>query len=145
MRKWIQTSKDYHESNPNRISKRHLPSRKRHVLLRLELWSQYSKNPLQSPNPTYFDKKILNIATFNVRTSNTINLLLELTASAAEHNINIICELEHRYYYCELELKYHNTGNRWTFVSASAWENSVNGTIEGIRILLRPRTFKFTK
>ena len=36
-------------------------------------------------------KNIVNIVTFNVRTINIINQLLEFTASAAEHNTDIIC------------------------------------------------------
>ena len=38
-------------------------------------------------------------------------------ASAAEHNIDIISVQEHRYYHCEQDLKYPETGNGWTFVS----------------------------
>ena len=29
-------------------------------------------------------------------------------------------------------MKYHDSGNGWTFVSASAWENSVNVTKVGV-------------
>ena len=68
-------------------------------------------------------KNIVNIARFNMRTFNMINQLPKLTASAAEHNIDILCMQEHRYYYSELELKCYNTDNRWTFVLASAWKN----------------------
>ena len=37
------------------------------------------------------------ITTFNVRTLNKIGQLPELTASAIDHNIDIICIQEHRY------------------------------------------------
>ena len=37
----------------------------------------------------------------------------ELTAFAAEHNIDIICVQKHRYYSSELEQKYNDTGKRW--------------------------------
>ena len=49
--------------------------------------------------------------TSNIRTLNSVNELPELTLSAVEHNIDTICIQEHRYYYCELEIKYHCTGN----------------------------------
>ena len=47
-----------------------------------------------------------------------------------------MCVQEHRYYHNELDLKYSYTNNGWTFVLASAWKNSVNTTIGGVRILL---------
>ena len=43
---------------------------------------------------------------------------------------------EYRYYYSELELKYHDTGNGWIFVLLSAWKNSVNAIIRCIGMLL---------
>ena len=52
-------------------------------------------------------KNIVNIATFNVRTLNRINQLPEMTVFAAEHNIDIICIQEHRYYYSELEISWY--------------------------------------
>ena len=42
-------------------------------------------------------KQTIQIATFNVRTLNRIGQLPELTASAVEHKIDIICIQEHRY------------------------------------------------
>ena len=77
------------------------------------------------------------MATFNVKNLNTINQLPELTAFALQHNIDIICLQGH--HDSERELKYHDIGNGWTFVSTSAWENSVNATIE---MLLSPRALK---
>ena len=56
-------------------------------------------------------KNIINIARFNVRTLNTVNHLLALTASAAERNIDIICIQERRYFHSEQEIKYHETSN----------------------------------
>ena len=41
-------------------------------------------------------KQTVQIATFNVRTLNRIGQLPELTASAVEHKIDIICIQEHR-------------------------------------------------
>ena len=49
------------------------------------------------------------IAIFNVRALNRIGQLPELTASAAEHDIDIIGIRVHRYYHCEVEIKYHDT------------------------------------
>ena len=40
-------------------------------------------------------KQTIQIVTFNVRTLNRIGQLLELTASAVEHNIDMICIQEH--------------------------------------------------
>ena len=39
-------------------------------------------------------------------------------------------------------MKYNVTGNWWTFVSASAWENSINDVIGGIGMLLSARALK---
>ena len=55
-------------------------------------------------------KQTTQIATFNVRTLNRIGQLPELTASAVEHKIDIICIQEHRYTHTE-DIKYHETGN----------------------------------
>ena len=46
-------------------------------------------------------KQTIQIVTFNVRTLNRIGQLLELTASAVEHNMDIICIQEHGYTYSE--------------------------------------------
>ena len=66
-------------------------------------------------------KSIVNIRIFNVRTLKIIHQLPDLIAYAAEHNIDIICVQEHRYYHSERKLKYYGTGNGWAFVSAYAW------------------------
>ena len=85
-------------------------------------------------------KSTIQIATFNLRTLNRIGQLPELTASAIDHNIDIICIQKHRYIYSE-DIKHHDIGNGWTFVSASAWKNSVNATI-GVGMLIGPRAQK---
>ena len=54
-------------------------------------------------------KQIIQIATFNVRTLNRIGQLPELTASAVEYKIDIICIQEH-WYRCNKDIKYHDTG-----------------------------------
>ena len=86
-------------------------------------------------------KRKIQIATFNVRTLNRIGQLLELTASAMDHNIDIICIQEHRYTHRE-DIKYHDTGNGWTLATASAWKNSINITIGGVGMLIRIQALK---
>ena len=76
-------------------------------------------------------KQTIQIATFNVRTLNRIGQLPELTASAAEHKIDIICIQEHRYTHTEY-IKYHDTGNGWTLATVSAWKTSVNAIVGGV-------------
>ena len=58
-------------------------------------------------------KQTIQIATFNARTLNRIGQLPELTASAVEHKVDIICIQEHRYMHTE-DIKYPGTGNGWT-------------------------------
>ena len=86
-------------------------------------------------------KQTIQIATFNVRTLNRIGQLPELTASAVEHKMDIICIQEHRYTHNE-DIKYHDTGNGWTLATVSAWKNSVNATVGGVGILIGPRALK---
>ena len=76
-------------------------------------------------------KQTIQITTFNVRTLNRIDQLAELTASAVEYKIDIICIQEHRYTHTE-DIKYHETGNGWTLATVSAWKNSINTTVGGI-------------
>ena len=86
-------------------------------------------------------KQTLQIATFNVRTLNRIGQLPELIASAEEHKIDIICIQEHRYTHTE-DIKYHETGNGWSFATVSAWKNSVNAAVGGVGLLIGPRALK---
>ena len=86
-------------------------------------------------------KQTMQIATFNIRTLNRIGQILELTASAAEHNIDIICIQEHRYTHSE-DIKYHDTGNGWMLATVSAWKNLVNATVGGVGIFIGPRALK---
>ena len=87
-------------------------------------------------------KQTIQIATFNVRTLNRIRHLPELTASAVEHKIDIICIQEHRYTHTE-DIKYHETGNGWSLVTVSAWKNSVNASVGGMGMLRGPRALKY--
>ena len=45
------------------------------------------------------------------------------------------------YIYSE-DITYHDTGNGWTFVFASAWKNSVNAAIGGVVMHIGPRALK---
>ena len=83
----------------------------------------------------------MQIVTFNVRGLNRIGQQPELTASAVEHNIDIVC-LQEQIHHSEVEIKYYNTGTGWMFVSASAWKNSVNAVIGDAGMLLSPRALK---
>ena len=76
-----------------------------------------------------------------MRTLNRIGQLSELTASAVDHKIDIICIQEHRYTHAD-DIKYHKTGNDWTLAIVSAWKNSVSATVGGIGILIGPRALK---
>ena len=77
----------------------------------------------------------------NVRILNRIGRLLELTASTIDHSIDIIRIHERRYIHSEY-IKYHDTGDEWMFVFASTWKHSVNATIGGLDMLIKPRTLK---
>ena len=68
----------------------------------------------------YKCKSTIQIATFNVGTLNRIGQQSELTASVVGHNIDIVCVQEHKYHQSEEDIKYHDTGDRWIFVSDSA-------------------------
>ena len=82
-------------------------------------------------------KQTIQIATFNVRSLNRIGQLPELTASVLE----IICIQEHRYMHTE-GIKYNDTGNGWTLAPLSAWKNSVNAIVGGVRMLIGLRALK---
>ena len=86
-------------------------------------------------------KQTIQMATFNVRTLNRIVQLPELTASAVEHQIDIICIQEHRYTHTE-DINYHETGNGWMLVNVSAWKNSVNASVGRVGMLIGPRALK---
>ena len=86
-------------------------------------------------------KCTIQITTFNVRNLNRIGQLPELTASEIDQNIDIICIQKHRYIHWE-DIRYHDTGNRWTFVSASAWKKKSVNAIGGVGILIRQRALK---
>ena len=86
-------------------------------------------------------KQTIQVATYYVRTLNRIEKLPQLTASAVEHKIDIICIQEHRYTHTE-DIKYHEIDNGWTLATISASKNSVNTTVGGVGILIEPRALK---
>ena len=53
-------------------------------------------------------KSTIQLSTFNVRTLKRIGQLPELTTSAIDHDIDIICIQKHRYLHSEI-IKYHDT------------------------------------
>ena len=40
------------------------------------------------------------------------------------------------------DIKYHETGNGWSFVTVSAWKNFVNAAVGGVGLLIEPRALK---
>ena len=60
----------------------------------------------------------------------------EVIATAVTYHIDVIKVQEHRFYHEDIDLKYHELGNRWTFISASALKNTGNTTIGGVGMLL---------
>ena len=86
-------------------------------------------------------KSAIQIAIFNVWTLNWIGQLPEPTVLALDHNIDIICIQEHRHIHSK-DIKYHDTGNGYMFVLASAWKNSVNAMIGGVGMLRGPQALK---
>ena len=79
---------------------------------------------------------------FNGRNFDRIDQLPELTVSAIYHNRDTVCVLEHRYHHSEEDIKYFNSSNGWTFVSASAWKNFVIPVIRGVGMLIGPPVLK---
>ena len=53
-----------------------------------------------------------------------------------------IHQQEHRFYHEDIDLKYHELGNGWTFIFASTLENIGNCTIGGVGMLLSPHVTK---
>ena len=86
-------------------------------------------------------KQTIQIAIFNIITLNRIGQLPELTALVIEHKIDIICIQEHRYTHTE-DIRYHETGNGWMLATVSAWKNSVNAVVGGVRMLIGLRPLK---
>ena len=43
------------------------------------------------------------------------------------------------------DIKYHDTGNGWTFISAPTWKNSVNDALGDVGMINGPRTLKSLK
>ena len=143
MRTKTEPSKDYHDPDsnhfPNCIA---LSAGKKGTRLAevgaLALLFKKSATELKLKQKLLKCKSTIKIAIFNVRTLNRIGQLPELTASVINHNIDIISIQEHRYINYK-DIKYHDTGNEWSFVSASAWNNSVNASIGGLGMLKGPR------
>ena len=87
-------------------------------------------------------KRTINRSTFNVYTLQSIKQMSELIAIAVTYHIDVINVQEHRFYHEDIHLKYHELGNGWTFISASALKNTGNSTIGGVGMLLSPHASK---
>ena len=85
------------------------------------LASVFEKSATELKQKLLICKQTIQIATFNVRTLNKIGQLLKLNASAIDHDTYIICIQEHWYTHSE-DIRYHDSGNGWTLVTASAWK-----------------------
>ena len=81
-------------------------------------------------------KRTINLSTFNVRTLLSIKQMSELFAIAVTYHIDVVNVQEHRFYHEDIDLKYHELGNGWTFISASTFKNTGNSTIGGVGMLL---------
>ena len=81
-------------------------------------------------------------ATFNLRTLQSIKQMSELISIAVTYHIDVINLQEHRFDHEDIDLKYHELGNGWTFISASALKNTGNSTIGGVGMLLSPHATK---
>ena len=79
--------------------------------------------------------RTINLSTFNVRSLRSIKQISELIAIAVTYHIDVINVQEHRFYHEDIDLKYHELGNEWTFISASALKNIGNSTIGGVGML----------
>ena len=103
-----QPTKDYHDYKLNHMSKSYHPS----CRALAPVFEKSSTVPKLKSNPKLlWSKYTIHIATFNFGPLNRIVQFSELTASAAEHNIDIACLQERRYYHSGLELKYPDSGN----------------------------------
>ena len=51
-------------------------------------------------------------------------------------------KVANKYNHTKLEIKYHDTGNGWTFVSEYAWKNSISDVIGDVGMLLSPCALK---
>ena len=87
-------------------------------------------------------KRNINPSTFNVRTLQSIKQMSELTATAVTYYIDIINIQKHRFYHEDIDLRYHEIGSGWTFISVSALKNTGNSTIGGVGVLLSPHANK---
>ena len=70
-----------------------------------------------------------------------IFVITELTVSTIDPNKGILCVQEHRYLQSE-DIKCHDTGNGWTFVSAYAWKISVKASIGSVCMLIGLQALK---
>ena len=87
-------------------------------------------------------KKTSLISTFNCRTLSSVKKLGELTASAQEYNIDIVCIQEHRILHEDTVIRHHVLKNKWVLLTSSADKALNNATIRGVGMLLSPKAYK---
>ena len=87
-------------------------------------------------------RRTINLSTFKVRTLQSIKQISELISIAVTYHIDVINVQEHRFYHEDTDLKYHELGNGWPFISASDLKNTGNSTIVGVGMVLSPYATK---
>ena len=123
-------------------------------MLRLELWTpvfEKAVKELKQKQKWLECKRTIQRMIFNFWTFNRIGQQPKLTASTIDHNMDIICIQDHRYISYGENIKYHDTGNRWTFVTAICIEKTLSTPQSGVGwggvawrvgILIGPRALK---
>ena len=94
----------------------------------------------QVPTSTLRPKKIINIASFNIRTGKDNWRICELIHHMDKYNISIIGLQEHRRVH-EEEIKYENIDGH-LLVTSSAWRNSSQAAIGGVGFLMNRKAEK---
>ena len=87
-------------------------------------------------------RRTINLSTFKVRTLQSIKEMSELISIAVTYHIAVINVQEHRFYHEDIDLKYHELGNGWAFISASDLKNTGNSKIVGVGMVLSPYATK---
>ena len=77
----------------------------------------------------------------NVQTLRKNGEIPELVASSENTSQDIICIQEHRFIHDDSPTKEHNIRS-WRLITCSAWKNSANAGVGGIRILLNTKAYK---
>nr|XP_039272710.1 uncharacterized protein LOC120346978 [Styela clava] len=133
--------------NPIRIGRRadHQGPRSGASALAPDLEKYATEHNNNDKNRLIRNEKQLNISTYNVRTLQSAHQIPELIATAIKYHIDVINVQEHRLFHDDSNIKQHDFGKGWTFISVSALKNTVNATSGGVGILLSPHAMKSLK